>query len=69
MVLRLDRSYLTSFRDERPGYPAVLSIVGAVLERIADTAALYHNTEHNVMVTLVGQEIRSDRRVGCQLDD
>lgn len=51
-------TYAQHFADRRPEYAAYLR-GGAtlILQRIANTTALYHDAEHTMMVTLVGQEI------------
>jgi hypothetical protein len=42
----------------RPDYPNIVSWAGRMaLEVIAETDALYHNVEHTILVTLVGQEM------------
>jgi hypothetical protein len=41
-----------------PAYPDIISFVGRLaLENIADSDAAYHDMNHTIMVTLVGQEI------------
>ena len=63
---RLEAVYLSNFGSGPSGYPEVLSIVArTALERIADTDALYHNLEHTIMVTLVGQEILRGKKIRC----
>lgn len=65
-VRRLENAYLRAFGSENPGYPGVLGLVArTVLERIADTDALYHNIEHSIQVTLVGQEILRGKKIMC----
>ncbi|MEO1530685.1 MAG: metal-dependent phosphohydrolase [Pseudomonadota bacterium] len=51
-------TYAQHFAGRRPEYAAYLR-GGAtlILQRIANTTALYHDAEHTMMVTLVGQEI------------
>ncbi len=57
-VERLDWAYRASFGGAQPECCEALSIISrTALERIADTDALYHDIEHTIMVTLVGQEI------------
>lgn len=61
---RLESAYFTNFGSGPSGYPEVLSIVArTALERIADTDAPYHNLEHTIMVTLVGQEILRGKKI------
>ncbi len=46
------------FSARRPEYATYLSgAARLVLERLGNTDALYHNAEHTMMVTLVGQQI------------
>ncbi|MEM1385336.1 MAG: HD domain-containing protein [Pseudomonadota bacterium] len=54
--------YLQHFSGRKPEYAAFLG-GGArlVLERLGNTDALYHNAEHTMMVTLVGQQIMRGR--------
>ena len=41
-----------------PAYPDIISFVGRLaLENIANSDAAYHDMNHTIMVTLVGQEI------------
>jgi hypothetical protein len=41
-----------------PSYPAIIDFVGRMaIENIANSDALYHDVDHTIMVTLVGQEI------------
>ena len=50
--------YHQTYGSLKPDYADILSRVGKiVLENIANSDALYHNVEHTVLVTLVGQEI------------
>lgn len=57
-VDRLEETYLRVFGDEHQGYPNIIRSAGTMaMEIIANCDALYHNLEHSVMVTLVGQEI------------
>jgi hypothetical protein len=57
-VDRLQQSYCRIYGQLEPEYPGILRWAGQMaLESIANSDALYHNVEHTVMVTLVGQEI------------
>lgn len=63
-ITRLEEIYFQTFGQEEPGYPGTLGVVArAALERIADSDALYHNLEHTIMVTLVGQQILRGKRI------
>jgi hypothetical protein len=58
LVDRLQHAYTRTYGGLEPSYPAILAWAGRMaLERIADSDALYHDVEHTIMVTLVGQEI------------
>lgn len=54
----LSETYLEYFAGRRPEYAAYIE-GGArmILERQGNSDALYHNAEHTMMVTLVGQQI------------
>jgi hypothetical protein len=57
-VDRLQRAYARNYGALEPSYPEILGWAGRMaLERIADSDALYHDIEHTIFVTLVGQEI------------
>jgi hypothetical protein len=48
----------------RPEYPNVAAWAGRMaLEVIAETDALYHNVEHTIQVTLVGQEMLRGKHI------
>ena len=58
----LRNTYLRYYRDQKPEYAAILGgSAHLVLERIGNSDALYHNVEHTMMVTLVGQDILRGR--------
>jgi hypothetical protein len=47
-----------------PGYPGIISFVAQLaLENIANSNAAYHDVNHTIMVTLVGQEILRGRHI------
>ena len=51
-------------RSLEPSYPGVIGFVGRLaLENIANTDAAYHDVNHTVMVTSVGQEILRGRHI------
>ena len=57
-VDRLRQTYQHTYGQHEPHYPELIAWVGRLaLETIATSDALYHNVEHTVMVTLVGQDI------------
>ena len=54
--------YLQYFSNRRPEYAAYMGgAARLVLERIGNSDALYHNVEHTMVVTLVGQQILRGR--------
>ena len=54
----LSKTYLEYFSNRRPEFAAYMGgAARLVLERIGNSNALYHNVEHTMMVTLVGQQI------------
>ena len=56
--------YLQYYSNRRPEYAAYIGgAARLVLERIGNTDALYHNVEHTMMVTLVGQQIIRGRLI------
>jgi hypothetical protein len=57
-VERLQHAYCHTYGNLEPAYPGIIGWAGGMaLENIANSDALYHNVEHTIMVTLVGQEI------------
>lgn len=57
-VDRLEETYIRVFGTLYPDYPNIIRSAGTMaMEIIANSDALYHNVEHSIMVTLVGQEI------------
>ncbi len=57
-VERLQQAYWRTYSDLEPACAGIISWAGRMaLENIANSDALYHNVEHTLMVTLVGQEI------------
>ena len=60
--------YSRYFEGRRPEYASYLRGAAMLtLERIGNSDALYHNAEHTMMVTLVGQEIVRGRLVSDAL--
>jgi len=60
----LAKTYLEYFSGRNPEYAAYLSgAARLVLERLGNSDALYHNAEHTMMVTLVGQQIMRGRLI------
>ncbi len=63
-VDRLKDGYLRVYSNLEPDFPGVIEFVGRMaLENIANSDAPYHDVNHTVMVTLVGQEIIRGRQL------
>jgi hypothetical protein len=63
-VRELQAAYLHVYGVLEPDYPGILAFVGRVaMENIANSDAPYHNAEHTMMVTLVGQEILRGKHI------
>ena len=55
---RLREGYRSMYSNLQPDFPGIIAWAGRMaMENIANSDALYHDVEHTVMVTLVGQEI------------
>jgi hypothetical protein len=55
---RLAATYRHYYGDEEPRFATILDASARlIIERISTSDALYHNVEHTILVTLVGQEI------------
>ena len=69
-VNRLEDRCRQTYGGLRPDYPNIVAWAGRMaLEVIAESDALYHNAEHTILVTLVGQEmlrILAQRGVGSK---
>lgn len=60
----LSETFLEYFSGRHPEYAAYINgSAKMILERLANSDALYHNAEHTIMVTLVGQQIMRGRLV------
>jgi hypothetical protein len=63
-VRQLRAGYRRTYGGQNPDYEDIIGWVGAMaLENIANSDALYHNVEHSVLVTLVGQEVLRGRHI------
>ncbi|MEQ8958187.1 MAG: metal-dependent phosphohydrolase [Coleofasciculus sp. C2-GNP5-27] len=63
-VERLQAGYRQTYGNCQPDYTEVITGVAQVaLEQIAQSDALYHNVEHTILVTLVGQEILRGKHI------
>src|SRR6516165_7925293 len=57
-VEELRKGYVATYTNLEPDYPGILSYVGRMaLELIANSDAPYHDLNHTICVTLVGQEV------------
>jgi hypothetical protein len=63
-VHELQAMYVHTYSVLEPLYRNVIAFIGrAAIENIANTDAAYHNAEHTMMVTLVGQEILRGKHI------
>ncbi|MGG6294117.1 Npun_R2479 family HD domain-containing metalloprotein [Leptolyngbya sp. AN02str] len=71
-VRQLKEGYRHTYGGLKSDYEDIIGWIGAMaLENIANSDALYHNVEHTILVTLVGQEILRGKHireggVGCE---
>jgi hypothetical protein len=57
-VQELRDGYRRSWGDLEPELPSIIAwVASSALERISRSDALYHNVEHTILVSLVGQEL------------
>jgi hypothetical protein len=63
-VPELRAGYYSAYGGLKPDYSDIIAWVGNMaLENIANSNALYHNVEHTIFVTLVGQEILRGKHI------
>jgi hypothetical protein len=63
-IRELQAMYERTYGMLEPTYPGVISFVAQLaLENIATSDAAYHDVNHTIMVTLVGQEILRGRHI------
>jgi len=63
-IAELRAMYERTYGVMEPGYPGVISFIAQLaLENIATSDAAYHDVNHTIMVTLVGQEILRGRHI------
>jgi hypothetical protein len=63
-IRELRTMYERTYTILEPNYPGTLSFAAQLaLETIATSDAAYHDVNHTIMVTLVGQEILSGRHI------
>lgn len=61
---RLQAGYHSVYGSSKPEYADLMTWVAQMaLERIANSDALYHDAEHTILVTLVGQEILRGKQI------
>jgi hypothetical protein len=64
LVSTLGQAYTRTYGNTLNAYEGVIGwVAGMALETIATSDALYHNVEHTVLVTLVGQEILHGKHI------
>ncbi len=63
-IRQLQAGYRRTFGGMNPDYADIIGWAGSMaLENIANSDALYHNVEHTVLVTMVGQEILRGKQI------
>ena len=63
-IRELRAMYGRTYTNLEPNYPGILSFAAQLaLETIATSDAVYHDVNHTIMVTLVGQEILRGRHI------
>ncbi|NEO25527.1 MAG: metal-dependent phosphohydrolase [Kamptonema sp. SIO4C4] len=63
-VERLRQGYRRTYRGLKQDYEDIIAWAGSMaMENIANSDALYHNVEHSILVTLVGQEILRGKHI------
>lgn len=71
-VQHLQQGYRRTYGGQEPEFAEIVAWAGGMaLESIANSDALYHDVEHTILVTLVGQEMLRGKqiregRVSCQ---
>lgn len=72
-VKKLKEAYRRTYGGLKSDYEDIIGWVGSMaMENIANSDALYHNVEHSILVTLVGQEILRGKHIregGVSCDD
>ncbi len=63
-VTQLKEGYRRTYGGLKSDYEDIIGWIGSMaLENIANSDALYHNVEHTILVTLVGQEILRGKHI------
>jgi hypothetical protein len=72
-VQQLKAGYQRTYGNFKPDYADIIAWAGNMaLENIANSDALYHDVEHTILVTLVGQEVLRGKHIregGVTADD
>lgn len=64
LVAELVDGYTRTYGGWKPSYGEIIAWVASMaLENIANSDALYHNVEHTIFVTLVGQEVLRGKHI------
>ncbi|MCT7948205.1 metal-dependent phosphohydrolase [Ancylothrix sp. C2] len=64
LIRPLQTGYRQTFGNQNPAYADLIACIANIaLENIAKTDALYHNIDHTILVTLVGQEILRGKQI------
>ena len=63
-VQHLQQAYHRTYGGSKPDYADIIGWAGNMaLENIANSDALYHDVDHTILVTLVGQEILRGKHI------
>jgi hypothetical protein len=63
-VQHLQEGYRRTYGGSNPSYGEIVAWAGSMaLENIANSDALYHNVDHTILVTLVGQELLRGKHI------
>lgn len=63
-VQQLKAAYHRTYGGYKPDYADIIVWAGNMaLENIANSDALYHNVEHTILVSLVGQEVLRGKHI------
>ena len=63
-VQHLQEGYRRTYGGLNPAYGEIVAWAGSMaLENIANSDALYHNVDHTILVTLVGQELLRGKHI------
>src|SRR5260370_26139499 len=63
-VQQLQKQYEQVYGVLEPGYPGIIEFIARLaMENIANSDAPYHDMDHTILVTLVGQEILRGKHI------